>query len=59
MQDPSKTYQKLIEENSVLKQKIKELEQSEVKYKQAEEVTCPPKTGPVIKLGFGYNKLIR
>ena len=30
MQDPSKTYQELLEENSALKQKISELEQSEV-----------------------------
>jgi PAS domain S-box-containing protein len=37
MHDPSKTYQGLIEENSVLKQKIRELKQSEVKYKQADE----------------------
>jgi PAS domain S-box-containing protein len=37
MHDPSKTYQELIEENSVLKQKIRELKQSEVKHKQAEE----------------------
>jgi len=37
MHDPSKKYQELIEENSVLKQKFRELEPSEVKYKQTEE----------------------
>ncbi len=37
MHDPSKTYQELIEDNSVLKQKIKKLKQSEAEHKRAEE----------------------
>jgi len=37
MHDPSKTYQELIEENSILKQKIKKLEQSVEKNKLTEE----------------------
>jgi PAS domain S-box-containing protein len=37
MHDPSKTYQELIEENSLLKRKIQELEQSEKKHKDMEE----------------------
>lgn len=37
MNDSSKTFQKLIEENSVLKQKSKKLKQSEVKHKRAEK----------------------
>jgi len=37
MTDPSRTNQELLEENSVLKQKIKELEHSEAERKQADE----------------------
>ncbi len=37
MNDSSKTYQKLIEENSDPKHKIKELEQSEAESKRVEE----------------------
>jgi PAS domain S-box-containing protein len=37
MNDPSEINQELIEENSALKQRIKELEQAESKSKQAEE----------------------
>jgi hypothetical protein len=37
MNDPSKSYQKLIEENSEPKHIIKELEQSEAEYKRAEK----------------------
>ncbi|MEI7637131.1 MAG: PAS domain S-box protein [Syntrophus sp. (in: bacteria)] len=38
MHDPSKTNQELIEENSLLKQRIQELEKSEVERKQIEKV---------------------
>ena len=38
MTDPSRTHQELIEENSSLKQKIKELEHSELERKLAEEM---------------------
>ncbi|MEI8172614.1 MAG: hypothetical protein WCH07_03920 [Deltaproteobacteria bacterium] len=38
MTDPSRTNQELIEENCALKQRIKELEQSEAKRKAAHEV---------------------
>ncbi|MCK9390377.1 MAG: hypothetical protein M0Q01_02255 [Syntrophales bacterium] len=37
MHDPSKTNQELIEENALLKQRIKELELSELALKRAEE----------------------
>ena len=37
MTDPSRTHQELLEENSVLKQRIQELEQSELDRKQVEE----------------------
>ena len=38
MQDPSKTNQGLVEENTLLKQRIKELEQSEAACKRANDV---------------------
>ena len=37
MHDPSKIYQELLEENSVLRQRIRELEISETEHKRAEE----------------------
>jgi PAS domain S-box-containing protein len=51
MHDPSKTNQKLLKNNSVLKEKIMELEQLEIKYKQAEEALRERKK----KLNFLYS----